>query len=185
MKTNRILQTVIVIVIIVFATSCRTSRSGSDQRYPRTGYPYPDSRRYPDYPQYPNENYPVYNDPNPRNLPPGQAKKIYGGQSARPYAPGQRKKYGNDYHRYPLIVIRTPGIVIGRYNDGRYYYRNQDGFLYWKGSDDRYYLDEKYLDRTNYNDDEYRDWKYRGKNHDKEDWNDNKHGKGNNKGKNH
>jgi hypothetical protein len=29
---------------------------------------------------------------NDRNLPPGQAKKKYGGQSAKVYAPGQRKK---------------------------------------------------------------------------------------------
>lgn len=28
------------------------------------------------------------------HLPPGQAKKIYGAQSARDFAPGQRKKYG-------------------------------------------------------------------------------------------
>lgn len=28
-----------------------------------------------------------------RNLPPGQAKKLYGAKSAREYAPGQQKKY--------------------------------------------------------------------------------------------
>jgi hypothetical protein len=31
---------------------------------------------------------------NPHGLPPGQAKKVYGSQSAKPYAPGQQKKSG-------------------------------------------------------------------------------------------
>lgn len=31
---------------------------------------------------------------NPHGLPPGQAKKIYGTQSAKPFAPGQQKKRG-------------------------------------------------------------------------------------------
>jgi hypothetical protein len=43
-------------------------------------------------------NYPkkviVVNDNNPQGLPPGQAKKINGTQSAKPYAPGQQKKNG-------------------------------------------------------------------------------------------
>ncbi|ASZ10605.1 quinol oxidase subunit 4 [Chitinophaga pendula] len=32
------------------------------------------------------------NGGNPHRLPPGQAKKIYGTQSAKPFAPGQQKK---------------------------------------------------------------------------------------------
>ncbi|WP_143308198.1 hypothetical protein [Chitinophaga vietnamensis] len=32
---------------------------------------------------------------NPHGLPPGQAKKIYGTQSAKPFAPGQQKKQYN------------------------------------------------------------------------------------------
>jgi len=31
---------------------------------------------------------------NPHGLPPGQAKKVTGSQSAKPYAPGQQKKSG-------------------------------------------------------------------------------------------
>jgi hypothetical protein len=119
--------------------------------------------RYPprEYPSYPPPPPPVYY-PNPQTLPPGQAKKVYGGRSAKPYAPGQRKKYG--YHRYPLIVIRTPDIIIGRYNDGRHYYRNPEGYMYWKGYDDRFYLDEKYLNDNGYDENEYNDWKYKGRN---------------------
>ena len=35
----------------------------------------------------------VKNPPATHRLPPGQAKKITGSQSARPYAPGQQKKH--------------------------------------------------------------------------------------------
>ncbi len=173
MKSARFLQAVILMILIASAASCRTSRSG----YPTSRYP--ESRRYPQYPDYPDNRYPeypVYRDQNPYNLPPGQSKKIYGGKSARPYAPGQRKKYG--YNRqFPLIIVRTPNIVIGRYNDGRYYYRSPEDLWYWKGNDDRFYLDEKFLDKAEYNDDEYREWKYRDRNNKRseDDWRNNKH----------
>jgi hypothetical protein len=103
-------------------------------------------------------------------------KKFMVAGSARPYAPGQRKKYA--YHRYPLVVIRTPDIIIRRYNDGRYYYRNPEGYMYWKGYDDRFYLDEQYLNDNGYNENEYNDWKYKGRNN-----NDQKYQKGKNKWK--
>ena len=182
MKAIRFTQTVLLLGLLFSVTSCRTTRSG----------PYSDSRRYPQYPNYPDnrypgyplKDYPVYHDSNPYNLPPGQAKKIYGDKSARPYAHGQRKKYEYSGRRFPLIVIRTPDMVIGRYNDGRYYYHSPEDLWYWKGDDDRFYLDEKYLGRTDYNNDEYRDWKYKGRRHDnkgdEDDWKDHKHGNGKN-----
>lgn len=148
MKMRKILQTVGLFSILIIAVSCRSSRPVYGRQYP--GYP----------PPLPPPQYPVYND----HLPPVHAKKIYGSRSARPYAPGQRKKYG--YRRYPLIIIRTPDIIIGRYSDGRYYYRNPDGYMYWKGYDDRFYLDEKYLGDNGYDDNEYNDWKYKGQKHD-------------------
>ena len=147
MKMIKILQTVGLFSILIIVVSCSTSRPTTGRQYPRS-YP-------PDYP--------VYHDPYPPSLPPGQAKKVYGSRSARPYAPGQRKKHGS-YRRYPLIITRTPDIIIGRYNDGRYYYRNPEGYMYWKGYDDRFYLDERHLDNTRYNNDEYNDWKYKGRN---------------------
>ena len=183
MKMIKILQAASLFAILIIAVSCRSSRP-TGRTYPRD-YP---SKPYPDYPR---RDYPVYrgSDPNPQNLPPGQAKKIYGGKSAKVYAPGQRKKYG--YHRYPLIVIRTPDIIIGRYNDGRYYYKNPDGFMYWQGYDDRFYLDEKYLRDMDYDQDEYNDWKYRGKKNNSSQGRGNghgnqskQHGKGKSKNKN-
>lgn len=162
MKMIKILQAVSLVAILVFAVSCRSSRP-TGRTYPR-GYPTdPYPRR--DYPaEYPRRDYPVYrgSDPNPGNLPPGQAKKVYGGKSAKIYAPGQRKKYA--YRQYPLIIRRTPEIIIRRYNDGRYYYKNPDGLMYWQGYDDRLYLDEKYLKDMDYDKNEYNDWKYKGKN---------------------
>jgi hypothetical protein len=151
MKMIKILQTASLFSILIFAVSCRSSRPVYEGRYP--------PREYPSYPPPPP---PVYY-PNPQTLPPGQAKKVYGSRSARPYAPGQQKKYGYSYRRYPLIIIRTPDIVIGRYNDGRYYYRNPEGYMYWKGYDDRFYLDEKYLNNNGYDEGEYNDWKYKGR----------------------
>src|SRR5688572_6889667 len=141
MKMVKILPTVGLFSVLIIVAGCSTSRP-SGKTYPREYPGRTDPREYPgrtdprEYPgrTYPRE-YPVYNDPS--GLPPGQAKKVYGSKSARPYAPGQRKKYGT-YRRYPLIITRTPDRRIGRYNDGRYYYRNPEGFTYWKGYDDRF-----------------------------------------------
>ena len=150
MKMIKILQTVGLFSVLIIAVSCRSSRPVYEGRYP--------PREYPSAPPPPT---PIFY-PTPPILPPGQAKNVYGGRSARPYAPGQQKKYGPTYRRYPLIIIRTPDIIIGKYN-GRYYYRNPEGFMYWKGYDDRFYLDEKYLNNNRYDDDEYNDWKQRGR----------------------
>ena len=35
----------------------------------------------------------VHNDGGPKKMPPGQAKKMSGSQSAKAYAPGQQKKH--------------------------------------------------------------------------------------------
>lgn len=189
MKTSTILQTAILLTIIAFAASCSTSRRSpypEDRRYPypedTRRYPYPEERRYPGD----DRRVVITNDPNPNNLPPGQAKKIYGGKSARPYAPGQRKKQYDNYRRYPLIIRRTPDIIIGRNNDGRYYHRNNDGWMYWQGYDDRFYLDQQYLGRVQYDDNEYKDWYNKGKdkaNKSKANGNNYSKGKGKSNGK--
>ena len=156
MKMSKILQTVTLLSILVLLISCRSSRSTSGRQYPRS---YPSSPT----PESPTKTYPVYESTsNPANLPPGQAKKVYGSKSAKAYAPGQRKKFG-----YPLIIIRTPDIVVTRYNDGRYYYRNADGIMYWKGNDGRYYVDEKHLKGMEYEQGDYDDWKDKGQKNNK------------------
>lgn len=196
---TRILQAVILVALVTSTAYGQPSKGKKNKRYPANDYPaqripgenpYPNDPRYPEYPndrnpQYPRNDYPVYNDPNPDNLPPGQAKKRYGGKSAKPYAPGQRKKQGygrnggysnNDgsYRRYPdnvytsrtfpLIIKKTRDMNVERDRNGRLFYRHPEGVVYWKGQDERYYLDERYLSYARYTDKEYKDWTYKGDN---------------------
>ena len=144
MKTTKFLQAVSLLLILVIAISCRSSRYSTSREYPTNPTP----------PAEPSTNIYVVQG-NDGNLPPGQAKKIYGDQSAKAYAPGQRKKY-------PLVIVYTNNIVINRYSDGRYYYRNAAGYIYWKGDDGRYYIDEKHLKNVEYEDGEYDEWKFKG-----------------------
>ena len=146
MKTTKVLRAVSLLLILVIAVSCRSNRSTTGRQYPRSSPT-----------ETPTKSTTVYVDG--ANLPPGQAKKVYGSQSAKAYAPGQRKKYAK---RYPLVIVYTPGIVIRQYNDGRYYYTNTAGYTYWKGYDGRYYLDEKHLKGMEYQPSEYDDWKFKG-----------------------
>lgn len=144
MKTSKFLQAASLVLILVIAISCRSNRATTGRQYPRNSTPQTETST---------NTYSV--QPNGGNLPPGQAKKIYGGQSAKAYAPGQRKKY-------PLVIVHTTTIVINRYSDGRYYYRNPAGYTYWKGDDGRYYLDEKHLKDVEYEEGDYDDWKFKG-----------------------
>ena len=74
---------------------------------------------------------------------------------------------GHIYHPYPpppshgsvsLIIQGGPGIAISRYHDGRYYYRAPNGYIYWRGHNNRYYLDRKYI-KPYHNHRQYNDWK--------------------------
>lgn len=152
MKTTKVIQAVSLLLILVIAVSCRSNRSTTGRQYPRNPTPT----------ETPTKTYPVYTTAG--NLPPGQAKKVYGSQSAKAYAPGQQKKYAN---RHPLVIVYTPGIVINKYSDGRYYYRSNAGHTYWKGYDGRYYIDERHLKGMEYEESDYDDWKFKGQKNDK------------------
>jgi hypothetical protein len=73
---------------------------------------------------------------------------------------------GRQYSYYPrpssasfsLILNSGPGIYTSRYPDGRYYYRSPQGNIYWRGYDNRYYLDRSYLGKVHYNKGQYNDW---------------------------
>jgi hypothetical protein len=151
MKTTNLLKAVSLLLILVIMVSCRSNRSTTGKQYPRNSPT-----------ETPTKTTPVYNEGG--DLPPGQAKKIYGGQSAKAYAPGQRKKYAN---RYPLVIVYSPAIVIKKHSDGRYYYINSAGYTYWKGHDGRYYIDEKHLKGMNYEVSDYDDWKSKGQKNNK------------------
>lgn len=61
---------------------------------------------------------------------------------------------------FSLIISSSPGMVINRYYDGRYYYRAPNGYRYWRGYDNRYYLDRTYIHRGYYNHGQYKAWKH-------------------------
>jgi len=64
-----------------------------------------------------------------------------------------------------LVITSGPGFYATRYPDGRYYYRNPQGYVYWRGYDSRYYLDRSYLGNVRYNKGEYNEWRrYNGHN---------------------
>lgn len=71
-----------------------------------------------------------------------------------------RESYPPRQANFSLIISSSPGIVVHRYHDGRYYYRNPQGYMYWRGYDNRYYLDRSYLGRGHYDRRQYDDWKY-------------------------
>jgi hypothetical protein len=142
-------STITALTLVITFTSCRSSREYPERRYPERDRQIVIAER--------------------DRIPPGQAKKIYGDRSARGYSHGHNNghnkrysDYGRIRYRYPLIIVRTPDIIISRYNDGRYYYRNERNFMYWQGNDGRFYLEDQYLPQVEYDDNEYTDWKYKG-----------------------
>src|SRR5688500_2909441 len=69
---------------------------------------------------------------------------------AEPYPPRQTN--------FSLIIHSSPGMVINRYHDGRYYYRNPGGSMYCRGDDNRYYILRSYLYRGHYDRSQYNAW---------------------------
>jgi hypothetical protein len=57
------------------------------------------------------------------------------------------------------LIVSSPGIYATRYPDGRYYYRNPQGYMYWRGYDNRYYLDRSYIGKVHYGRGEYNEWR--------------------------
>ena len=75
---------------------------------------------------------------------------------------------GRQYQSYPpppsrssvsLIINGGPGLMVNRYNDGRYYYRSPQGYTYWRGYDNRYYLDQRHMQRSYHRNNQYNDWR--------------------------
>lgn len=96
---------------------------------------------YPERSPYPPDEVVYY--PDGRNMPPGHAKKVYGYQSARPFAPGQIKKRAPYGYRPPTVIIIADNLAYtDRY--GKRYYDNDYGYRYWRNGDGKYYLDNQY-----------------------------------------
>lgn len=63
----------------------------------------------------------------------------------------------------PLIISPTPGFTMSRHPNGQYFHRGPQGLMYWKGYDNRFYLDRNYINRSHYSKWEYNAWKRYGK----------------------
>src|SRR5215510_10639796 len=59
---------------------------------------------------------------------------------------------------FSLIISSYPGPV-SRDLYGRYYYRDPYGHVYWRGYDNRFYLDKRYVSRSYYRHQQYNDWR--------------------------
>lgn len=80
-----------------------------------------------------------------------------GRQYFRPYYhPGPQANFS-------LIINPSPAYVVHRSPDGRYYYRLPNGYTYWRGYDQRYYLDRRYMSKKYYQHGQYRDWRSNGR----------------------
>lgn len=83
----------------------------------------------------------------------------------------QPEKYDSRYETPPpprpvsyasytsLIITPYPGFVMKQNPDGKFYHRTAQGYLYWKGYDNRFYLDSYYLGKVRYSSREYDEWK--------------------------
>lgn len=63
------------------------------------------------------------------------------------------------YAPAPLIISPHPGFTMARHANGQYFHRSPQGLTYWKGYDNRFYLDRNQIDRSRYSNFEYREWK--------------------------
>lgn len=63
----------------------------------------------------------------------------------------------------PLVVSPDASKEV-RSPDGRYYYRNEQGYIYWKGYNNKYYIDRVHAGQVESDPSDYRNWQ---KNHNK------------------
>jgi hypothetical protein len=73
-----------------------------------------------------------------------------------PTAPSPARYYKSTVS---LIISPQPGFRMNESAKGRYFHRTPQGLLYWKGHDNRFYLDRSYLNRVHYSKWEYKEWK--------------------------
>ncbi|WP_246850217.1 MULTISPECIES: hypothetical protein [Rufibacter] len=90
---RQIVQFFLLVFVLATVASCSSSKNTSSSRYP-SGTRTSKSQRTSD--SFPGV---IFGESrtSTRGLPPGQAKKVNGDQSARDYAPGQQKKGGKGH----------------------------------------------------------------------------------------
>ncbi|MDP4264857.1 MAG: hypothetical protein Q8941_20180 [Bacteroidota bacterium] len=78
---------------------------------------------------------------------------------------GPAREYHSGYYgprpqaNFSLIISSSPGLVVLRDPGGRYYYRDPRGYIYWRGYDNRYYLDRRYISREYHHHEQYNEWR--------------------------
>jgi hypothetical protein len=72
-----------------------------------------------------------------------------------PPPPPPRRTYASA----SLIITPTPGFVMRQHPNGGYYHQSPRGFMYWKGYDNRFYLDRDDLRKVSFTRWEYDEWK--------------------------
>lgn len=85
-------------------------------------------------------------------------------RSGREYPEPPRPRYNT---HVSLILSPNPGFTMSRNPDGRFYHRSKQGFVYWQGYDNRFYLDKAQVRKVRYSNYEYREWKRYGKGYSK------------------
>jgi Ni/Co efflux regulator RcnB len=63
------------------------------------------------------------------------------------------------YSTVALIITPRPGFVMKQDREGRFFHRTSQGYLYWKGYDNRFFLDDYYVRKVEYNRGEYDEWR--------------------------
>ena len=63
------------------------------------------------------------------------------------------------YSSVSLVISPAPGFVMRQTADGRFFHRSQQGYLYWKGYDNRFYIDRAELVHLSYSRWEYDEWR--------------------------
>jgi hypothetical protein len=84
--------------------------------------------------------------------------------SGRDYPTAPRTHYNS---HASLILSPRPGFTMSRNPDGRFFHRSPQGFVYWQGYDNRFYLDKAQVKKVRYSQREYREWKRFGKQYSK------------------
>lgn len=75
------------------------------------------------------------------------------------YRPAPPPSPSRTYAAVPLVITPTPGFTMKQTPDGRYYHKTPQGYLYWKGANNRFCLDRMYLSRISYSNWEYDEWR--------------------------
>jgi hypothetical protein len=152
MKQKTLLQCLSFIVAIVLLASCSSGNNTGRSPFPQSPPPFPQ----------PEPKVIIVEQPQ-RRLPPGQAKKIFGGKCAKYYAKGWCKRHNryNDYRPEAVIIIPLEYARLA--SNGAWYYDDNKGYRYWRGANDYFYLDSQYGNDNCFcnlsNDDDDHDWK--------------------------